>query len=334
MTSTKEIALCVPTSDKLGQEVPCKTGGPKAAVMLWLNRGKAHPKYNRMSGITPWKNAICLCINVGGDKYENIFLEGGCEMSWFASSTQHEATPVIARLLYQSERSPKAKTAVQGSKVKEEPSENEGRDDVVGVRSEQLERRREGKDGLGGTGKRCRATPSLVGDGPDHVTQASKRMRPHLSTALKPRDVSVKQEELGDSERVQVHLVKQEITAVEEKKAFLQGLSRRHRAVLLRTLIQKEAESEQSASVKQERVAVKTESVKCEDVYSDLLSPITVLLFCRLPKQPYVYCGELRYVEHAATSRPMRVIWELKDFHTLVKCPLFQRILKFPNEPV
>lgn len=39
----------------------------------------------------------------------------------------------------------------------------------------------------------------------------------------------------------------------------------------------------------------------------------TVLLFCRLVGEPYVYCGKLRCLSFDPSRKPMRFVWELTD---------------------
>lgn len=42
-----------------------------------------------------------------------------------------------------------------------------------------------------------------------------------------------------------------------------------------------------------------------------------VVLWCRLPGEPYVFCGRLHYVTHDETKSPLRFVWELADFDLL-----------------
>lgn len=42
-----------------------------------------------------------------------------------------------------------------------------------------------------------------------------------------------------------------------------------------------------------------------------------VVLWCRLPGEPYVFCGRLHYVTHDPTTSPLRFVWELADFDLL-----------------
>ena len=38
-----------------------------------------------------------------------------------------------------------------------------------------------------------------------------------------------------------------------------------------------------------------------------------VLLFCRLPGEPYVCCGRLSYVSHVPRRQPLKFVWRLLD---------------------
>ena len=42
-----------------------------------------------------------------------------------------------------------------------------------------------------------------------------------------------------------------------------------------------------------------------------------VLLFCRLPGEPYVCCGRLQYVSHVPRRSPIKFHWRLLDIHEL-----------------
>lgn len=60
----------------------------------------------------------------------------------------------------------------------------------------------------------------------------------------------------------------------------------------------------------------------------DGLCEDAVLLFCRLPKEPYVFCGRLRYAEHWPGERPVRFVWRLSDAGRLAGCPDFGAIVE------
>ena len=51
-------------------------------------------------------------------------------------------------------------------------------------------------------------------------------------------------------------------------------------------------------------------------------------MFCRLPKQGYVYCGELGYRGHNADRFPMKFVWQLLDADNLKKNEEFKAIIK------
>lgn len=53
----------------------------------------------RYSGVLEWRNAVVLWVNADGGQYDNLFLEGGRHMTWFAGSRCTPETPVVQRLL-------------------------------------------------------------------------------------------------------------------------------------------------------------------------------------------------------------------------------------------
>lgn len=52
-----------------------------------------------------------------------------------------------------------------------------------------------------------------------------------------------------------------------------------------------------------------------------------VLLFCRLHKEPYVFCGRLEYESHDAAQSPMRFTWRLRDRDTCWASKAFRAII-------
>ena len=89
------------TAKYLGRPISDGTGALKAAVIHEL-APIANPRFSKYSGIQEWKNCVCLFANVGdknGNSYDNVFTHAGGQVSWFAQPTQHEETPVIARIL-------------------------------------------------------------------------------------------------------------------------------------------------------------------------------------------------------------------------------------------
>jgi hypothetical protein len=66
-----------------------------------------------------------------------------------------------------------------------------------------------------------------------------------------------------------------------------------------------------------------------------------VILFCRAPSQPYIYCGRLTYMTHSQPPQlngrrsPIRFIWQLTNIGTLrAGSPLFVRLLNYGRQPI
>ena len=89
---------------RLGREMPV-TG---KAVAMELAAGDMSPRFNKYSGVAEWKNAIFLWVNIGGVDYENQFLQGGKQITWYGGSRMHPESNVIRRLLKESRRGDQA----------------------------------------------------------------------------------------------------------------------------------------------------------------------------------------------------------------------------------
>jgi hypothetical protein len=80
---------------------------------------------------------VCLFANVGdknGNSYDNVFTHAGGQVSWFAQPTQHEETPVIARILetaHEKHDATQDATAPQG--LGSIAGEEEGEEDAGGT---------------------------------------------------------------------------------------------------------------------------------------------------------------------------------------------------------
>ena len=117
--SIKNLDVCIARLDKeyLGEHIPAYQSTQIKAGVMRLAAAPAVPKFSRMSGIQAWRNAVMLFVNVDRSTYNNVFLEGGSCMVWYAQNTQHSDTPVIQRLL----RAPDAADAANANaRVKEE----------------------------------------------------------------------------------------------------------------------------------------------------------------------------------------------------------------------
>ena len=85
----------------LGEHIP---GPPtKMSAVLAMTQGR-NARFSKYSGSLEWRNAIVLWVNVGGPDYKNLFFvppgeDGALHMTWYASPRNHEATPVVQRLI-------------------------------------------------------------------------------------------------------------------------------------------------------------------------------------------------------------------------------------------
>ena len=79
----------------LGRQIP----GPSTKLSaVTAMSGRANVRFSKYSGSLEWKNAVVLWVNIGGTDYKNVFLDGGRQMTWYASERNHEGTPVVQRL--------------------------------------------------------------------------------------------------------------------------------------------------------------------------------------------------------------------------------------------
>jgi hypothetical protein len=53
----------------------------------------------------------------------------------------------------------------------------------------------------------------------------------------------------------------------------------------------------------------------------------TLLLMCRKPNEPYVFCGRLAQLEVNTAASPLEVRWQLLDFAALQQAPQFLDLL-------
>eukprot|EP01038_Epipyxis_sp_PR26KG_P006304 gene6304-8683_t len=74
------------------------------------------PKFNKYSGVTEWKNAVYLWVNIGGKEgYHNAFTGDGRYMMWFGGSKMNKDSPVVLRLLQSVNHSINLMTPVEES---------------------------------------------------------------------------------------------------------------------------------------------------------------------------------------------------------------------------
>lgn len=73
----------------------------KEAAIDALTFGKG-ARFSKYVGALEWRNAVVLWVNIGGSDYKNAFSasdDGGLTMSWYASPSYHEQSPVVERLI-------------------------------------------------------------------------------------------------------------------------------------------------------------------------------------------------------------------------------------------
>ena len=96
--SCRTVAIDLPfiTSSYLGRHM--SDVSTKESVVKALASGR-QAKFSKYTGALEWKNAVVLWVNIGGKDYTNNFLQGGRLLTWYASQSLHEESPVVRRLL-------------------------------------------------------------------------------------------------------------------------------------------------------------------------------------------------------------------------------------------
>mmetsp|Transcript_18026 Transcript_18026/g.22175 ORF Transcript_18026/g.22175 Transcript_18026/m.22175 type:complete len:265 (-) Transcript_18026:1386-2180(-) len=102
-SSIKNIDVAVAKlQSHIGNIISPMGGQVKRAVMELGSQTSCSitPTFSRMSGIQEWKNCIFLFVNVYGDDYKNVFLDGGRRITWFAQSRQNEGSKMTVLLVF------------------------------------------------------------------------------------------------------------------------------------------------------------------------------------------------------------------------------------------
>ena len=73
--------------------------------------------------------------------------------------------------------------------------------------------------------------------------------------------------------------------------------------------------------------AVKNTSTKPVSQEDSVVPPEAVLLFCRLPGEPYVNLGRLVLEKSELEEKPMRFLWRLQDLHVVQQSEKGQEML-------
>jgi len=90
----------------VGRAIPPLGGTQAKAAVMALLTGESRPRFSRLSGVQAMTNAVALFVNVVAcAAYENLFLNGGREITWFGQRTHTENSAVIQRLIHHAEES-------------------------------------------------------------------------------------------------------------------------------------------------------------------------------------------------------------------------------------
>ena len=251
------------------------------------------PRFNRMSGIGEWHNAVTLFVNVPHQsepasdsaqssaktlstrKYSNIFFHPNCDtnqlaMTWFAQSTQHKDTRIIQRILNAHKQS-------------------------------------------------VDAVDSLRPDSKSHASVSqSKSQSRNLNSAIAKADADAAAQASipNDSKAKHEPNRRAMINAAATPKSHSQPASQ----------VDGKAELKQTSTESAVKAEISSHAFK--NVRSDQTT--TLLLFCRSTEAGSVYisCGRLQLMEFDADRRPMQAAFRLMDFESLVDSthfkPLYQ----------
>mmetsp|Transcript_19734 Transcript_19734/g.37113 ORF Transcript_19734/g.37113 Transcript_19734/m.37113 type:complete len:216 (+) Transcript_19734:44-691(+) len=85
----------------------CPHFGKKGVVQFFApctSRGEegssAPPRFNKYAGWAEWENAIFLWVNAVGGNFDNSFVNGGSQVSWYVGGQRPtERSPIVKRLL-------------------------------------------------------------------------------------------------------------------------------------------------------------------------------------------------------------------------------------------
>ena len=58
-----------------------------------------HSRFSKYCGVTEWRNAIYLWVNIGGSDYSNQFQQNERRMTWFAGNRHTDESREIKRII-------------------------------------------------------------------------------------------------------------------------------------------------------------------------------------------------------------------------------------------
>ncbi len=269
----------------------------------------------RMSGVTEWKNAVFLWVNVdGGSGYENLF-ERSRDVSRAAGSGNDDEDDVKAVDGSAAAAAAAAREASNGSTRSEKP---------------------EGGDI--GNARRPRHRGGASAATPPRAERASSKGDGGRNGA----------EERGAAKRVSEFADRDAGRLTGLKMTWFAGGRMTAESALIQRLLRNQGSQEAGGVAAAGGAGVgpmpppKEEGNEVENVVEkdsasakkESGSPSgddehdAVLLFCRLPSAPYVFCGRLGYSKHWSAERPVRFVWRLLDAARLAQWPDFGDIVE------
>ncbi|CAM9485106.1 unnamed protein product, partial [Laminaria digitata] len=355
----------------------------KAPVMELCTKSRP-PK---MSGVTEWKNAIFLWVNVDeGGGYANLFegslpaaAVGGTRVTDIASEGPPKHAVVRQRVADIASQGPPTYAAVVGQRVTDTASDDPPKCAVIGEK--------ETAQGPGNPKKKRKCTTGgLAGDREEggctvDASLAELRMTWYAGGRMAPESALIQrllqcsetekaaapavEAEVGSKNRATSSLLAQAQAQAESSgphKHAKNGGRGSSRFAAAEAAAEAAAGEPAVVNVASFSAVKSGTSAKTSPTTSPTPTPSTeaiakqlgtdradaagqperdssssnssskgqddaVLLFCRLPKEPYVFCGRLGYAEHWPAERPLRFIWRLLDAGKLALQPDFGKIV-------
>ncbi|CAN0410566.1 unnamed protein product [Ectocarpus sp. 12 AP-2014] len=368
----------------------------KAPVME-LSTKTCPPKFSRMSGVTEWKNAVFLWVNVdGATGYTNLFEEDKLpEAADDAKSTQNggdiavktrrevpvtgskkpviggvadnqlqrdqKATATVGAATAAACRRPRSPRSVKAPSIRGGSGTMAGNDDTAAVgnfagdggHDDAVWGDRGGATCGRSTGLRMtwfaggRMTaesalikrllaggdPSETEDQPSEAVDADASSETTMSTRVPAacgRDLEQNRHDAGSAVAMPVTT-----TTTSEAVGEMNSGTAHAPCPKPQTHVEGlEAKSAETTAAVTEHGALRGLILRASASPDDGVeggggkSGDVVLLFCRLPNEPYVFCGRLGYSKHWAGERPVRFVWRLIDAAGLTKRPDFKAILE------
>lgn len=298
------------------------------------------PLGTRMSGVTEWKNAVFLWVNVceEGGGYTNLFERTAAEHATdhhpLPSSAQYIAFPPGAQPdLVKNENANKGvwrrkgddsiDKAVSGGIMK-----HSSEDDGVELSGSSSNNRVAQQNGFRMTwfaGSRMTAQTAAIQRLLRVGSLRSSRAACNIASDTGSGAASESVTATDDADmNTSVNPCWRKSTSKEatEREPAMTGDVARTTTLAAMTFTHTEA-SDAAASAGDRSSSASAGDNRSENAVDD-----AVLLFCRLPKEPYVFCGRLGYADHWPGERPVRFLWQLLDVERLAGFEDFKAVVR------